>query len=75
MQLVVDGGPSGHPIARASGVTGSMGGGVKGGDIERQFCLLASRDDMIEGLGLTIGEMQAVARRQFVGSVSSQFSF
>jgi hypothetical protein len=52
-----------------------MGGGVKGGDIERQFCLLASRDDMIEGLGLTIGEMQAVARRQFVGSVSSQFSF
>jgi hypothetical protein len=30
---------------------------------------------MIEGLGLTIGEMQAVARRQFVGSVSSQFSF
>jgi hypothetical protein len=74
MQLVADGGPSGHPIARASGVTGSMGGGVKGGDIERQFCLLASRLHD-RGLGLTIGEMQAVARRQFVGSVSSQFSF
>jgi hypothetical protein len=27
------------------------------------------RDDTIEGVGLTIGEMQAVARRQLVGSV------
>jgi hypothetical protein len=30
-------------------------------------------DDMIEGFGLTIGEIRAVARRQFVGSVVVAF--
>jgi hypothetical protein len=30
-------------------------------------------DDMIQGFGLTIGEVQAVARRQFVGSVVVAF--
>jgi hypothetical protein len=29
----------------------------------------AQRDDAIDGVGLTIGAMQAVARRQLVGSV------
>jgi hypothetical protein len=38
-------------------------------EISSDGSVSSHRDDMIEGLGLTIGEMQAVARRQFVGSL------
>jgi hypothetical protein len=39
------------------------------GEISSDISVSSHRDDMIEGLGLTIGEMRAVAHRQFVGSV------